>query len=146
MANAESLNSLARRVWTALVAARPEWSPFFGTSGEDDLEVSVPAPVGSSAGNLVIFTAKGESVWVRYSPPSMCYAVEDETELLDVVQQLLADTALFMVVKRGGEWTETTLIRRGEKKDIPELGPNEAVTVVSWSGKYDQIIKSNSQP
>jgi len=145
MSNVDSLNPLARRVWTALIASHPEWAEFFGTCGKDDLEVAVSAPVGSNAGHLVVFTAKGQDLWIRFSPPSMCYSVDDETEMLSVIQQLLAETALFAVVMRGDEWAGTTLIRRGEPRDVPQLGPNEVAHVVSWSGKYDQTLRSDAQ-
>ncbi len=75
----------------------------------------------------------------------MCYSVDDETEMLSVVQQLLEETALFAVVMQGDEWAGTTLIRRGEPRDVPQLGPNELAHVVSWSGQYDQTIKSDAQ-
>jgi hypothetical protein len=75
----------------------------------------------------------------------MCYSVDDETEMLDVVQKLLAETALFAVVMRGDEWAGTTLIRRGEPGDVPQLGPKEVAHIVSWSGNYDQTIESNTQ-
>lgn len=142
MSNVDSLNPLARRVWTALIKAYPDWSKYFGTCGEDDLEAAVPAPMGSNAGHLIIFTAKGQDLWIRFSPPSMCYSVDDETEVLDVIRQLLADKTLFVVVMRGDEWAETTLIRQGEPGDIPRLEPNEVARVVSWSGKHDRIISA----
>jgi hypothetical protein len=145
MSDADSLNPLARRVWTALIATHPEWAELFGTCGTDDLEVAIPAPVGSNAGHLVVFTAKGKDLWIRFSPPSVCYSVDDETEMLDVIQQILAETALFAVVMRGDEWVGTTLIRRGEPTDAPQLGPNEVAHIVSWSGNYDQTIESGAQ-
>jgi hypothetical protein len=145
MSDADSLNPLARRVWTALIATHPEWAELFGTCGKDDLEVAIPAPVGSNAGHLVVFTGKGKDLWIRFSPPSMCYPVDDEREILDVIQQILADTALFAVVMRGDEWVGTTLIRRGEPTDAPQLGPDEVAHIVSWSGNYDQTIESGAQ-
>jgi hypothetical protein len=144
MSDVDSLNPLARRAWTALIAAQPEWAEFFGTCGADDLEVAIPAPVGSNAGHLVVFTARGKDLWIRFSPPSMCYSVDNEIEMLDVIRQILAETALFAVVMRGEEWAGTTLIRRAEPKDIPQLAPNEVAYIVSWSGNYDQTIESNT--
>jgi hypothetical protein len=44
--------------------------------------------------------------------------------MLDVIDQILAETALFVVVMRGHEWVETTLIRRAVPTDVPQLGPN----------------------
>jgi hypothetical protein len=140
MSEIDSLNPLARRVWTALIAAHPEWGDLFGTCGTDDLEVAVPAPVGSNAGHLVVFTAKGKDLWIRFSSPYMSYSVDDEKEMLDLIEQILADTALFAVVKRGDEWVGTTLIRRAAPTDVPHLGPNEVAHIVSWSGSYDETI------
>jgi|SRR5580700_1471094 hypothetical protein len=145
MSDVDSLNPLARRAWTALIAAHPEWAELFGTCGTDEIEVAIPAPVGSNAGHLVVFTTKGKDLWIRFSEPSMCYSVDDETEMLDVIQQVLADTALFAVVRRGDEWVGTTLIRRGEPTDAPQLGPNEVAHIVSWSGIYDRTIQSGAQ-
>jgi hypothetical protein len=145
MLDVDSLNPLARRAWTTLIAARPEWAELFDTCGEDDLELAIPAPAGSNAGHLVVFTAKGKDLWIRFSPPSMCYSVGDETEMLDVIDQILAETALFVVLMRGDEWLCTTLIRRAEPTDVPQLGPNEVAHIVSWSGNYDETIESGQR-
>ena len=145
MLDIDSLNPLARRVWKTLIAARPEWDELFDTCGEGDLELAIPAPVGSNAVHLVVFTAKGKDLWIRFSPPSMCYSVDDETEMLDVIDQILAETALFAVVMRGDKWVGTTLIRRSVSTDIPQLGPNEVAHIVSWSGNYDETIESGAQ-
>jgi hypothetical protein len=123
----------------------PEWVEFFGTCGKDDLEVAVSAPVGSIAGHLVVFTAKGQHLWIRCGPPSMCYSVDDETEILRVIQQLLEETALFAVVMQVTKCAATTLISRGELGDVPQLRANEVAHAVSWSGQYDQTIKSGAQ-
>jgi len=120
----------------------PDWAKYFGTCGKDDLEAAVPAPIGSNAGHLIVFTAEGQDLWVRFSPRSMCYSVRDETEMIGVIQELLAETALFAVVMSGDEWTGTTLIRRGEPGDLPRLEPDEVAHVVSWSGRFDRIIYS----
>jgi hypothetical protein len=142
MSQADSLNPLARRVWSALIANYPDWTTYFGASADDDLEVAIPAPIGSNAGHLVIFTAKGKDLWLRFSPPSMCYSVEDETELIDVIRQLLTDKVSFAVVMRGDEWAGTTLIRQGMPGDIPQLERGEVAQVVSWSGKHDRIVRA----
>lgn len=146
MSNVDSLNPLAQRVWVALTAAYPEWSKYFGACGDDDLEAAVPAPVGSNAGHLVIFTSKGKDLWVRFSHQSMCYCVRDEAEMLDVIRNLLAETALFVVITDSDKWVETTLIRNGEPGDLPELEPNQMACVVSWSGKYDKTINGEKRP
>ena len=141
----DSLNPLARRVWNNLIADYPDWVKYFGTCGEDDLEVVIPAPMGSNAGHLVIFTANGKDLWLRFSIPSMCYSVDDETELGDVIRQLLTDKVSLVVVKRGDEWAGTTLIRQGMPGDIPQLERDEVAQVVSWSGQYDRMIGAGKQ-
>ena len=67
-----------------------------------------------------------------------------ETEMLDVIRQILAESALFAVVMRGEEWAGTTLIRRAEPKGIPQLGPNEVAHIVSWPGNCDRTIESGN--
>jgi hypothetical protein len=143
MSDADQLNPLARKVWTALNSAYPGWAEFFGTRGEGDLEVAVPAPPGSKAGHLVVSTNRGEDLWVRFSPPSMAYAVDSETELLSVVDLLLTEAVLFVTVFQDNHCIETTLIRTTEPGDIPHLKPDEVANVVSWTGRYDQTIGPN---
>lgn len=140
---AEQLNPLAKQTWAALLAEYPDWKKYFGTCGENDLEVAVPAPLGSNAGHLVVFTARGEEIWLRYSPSNMCYMVDDQREMLDIVRQLIAEQVLFVVTIQGNEWAGTTLIRPGQK---PELEGDQVAHIVSWSGAYDKIVdrKSNS--
>ena len=65
--------------------------------------------------------------------------------MLDVIEQILAETALFAVVMRGDEWVGTTLMRRAVPTDVPQLGPNEVAHIVSWSGNYDETIESGAQ-
>jgi hypothetical protein len=142
MSEVDSLNPLARRVWTALIADYPDWSKYFGICGKDDLEAAIPAPMGSNAGHLVIFTANGKDLWLCFSPPSMCCSVDDETELVDVIRQLLTDKASLVLVMRGDEWAGTTLIRQDVPGDIPQLELDEVAQIVSWSGEYDRIIRA----
>lgn len=139
--SAEELNPLAARVWARLVSEYPEWREHADTLENGDLECAVPAPPGSSAGHLVVFTARGENLWVRYSPPQMCYALDDEDEMLSIVRQLLHDEALFVATRNGTDWTGTTLIRPG---DIPHVEPGEIAQVVSWSGKLDRVVAEQS--
>lgn len=141
MSQADLLNALARRVWSALIANYPDWAAYFGASGEDDLEVAIPAPMGSNAGHLVIYTAQGKDLWLRFSPPSMCYSVRDETEMI-IIRQLLTDKVCFAVVMRGDKWAGTTLVRQDMPGDVPLLKCGEAAQVVSWSGKHDRIIRA----
>lgn len=133
------LNPLAERAWKTLLAKYPEWREHFGTCGSDDLEVAVPAPVGSNAGHLVIFTARGEDLWLRFSPPHMCYGVDDEGEMLDVIEQLMSEKALFVVITQGDSWAGTTLIRRG---DDLELEKGQVARIVSWTGSHDRSLRS----
>src|SRR6266478_1718483 len=91
MIKTDLLNPLAQRAWKALLAKYPGPEEHFGTCGSDDLEVAFPAPPGSNAGHLVAFTARGKDLWLRFSPPNMCYGVDDESEMLDVIEQLLTE-------------------------------------------------------
>ena len=141
MKNMKQLNPLAKRTWETLLAEYPDWEKYFGTCGADDLEVAVPAPPGSNAGHLVVFTARGEDLWLRYSPGNMCYMVDDRKEMLDIIGQLLTEQALFVVTMQGAEWVGTTLLRREQE---PELQDNQIANVVSWSGAYDRTVKRGS--
>jgi hypothetical protein len=125
-------------MWAALVAEYPEWEKHFNTNGGGDLEVAVPAPKGSNAGHLVIFT-NNDDFWVRYSPSHMCYALDDAKEMLKIIRQLLADHAFFIVIMDGKEWAETTLITPEQEL---HLTAGQVAHVVSWSGVHDRIIRA----
>ena len=137
----DSLNPFAQQVWSALSAEYPEWTDYLGCCDENELEVAVPAPPGSKAGHLVIFTSGGKDLWIRFSPSFMSYAVDDETEMLAIIRQLQEESALFVVTMQGDEWVGTTLIRPG---DQPVVEPNQIAHVVSWSGKHDRIINTKT--
>jgi hypothetical protein len=134
---AERLNPLAGRVWARVLAEFPEWSACGELIGDGDLEVAVPAPDGSHAGHLVVFTDRGEDLWVRFSPPHTCYSLDDEDEMVSIVRQLLREEALFVVTRKNGEWSGTTLVRPGS---APSLEDGEVAHVVSWSGRLDQTL------
>jgi len=68
----------------------------------DDIEVSVAAPKGSQAEHLVLFTDK-DTLWIRFSPPFMCYPVESVQELSDIIDAIVRDDVCFMVAMRGSE-------------------------------------------
>jgi len=130
-------NALRRRIRDSLVREHPEWAECVETLETGDLELAVPAPRGSRAKNLVIFTSRGQDIWIRYAPPRMCYCVETEDEMHAVVGALLRDDAFFVVVNNGDEWIETTLLRPGEE---PVLAEGQVANVVSWSGNHDRIV------
>jgi len=69
MKSLEALNSFAEKIWSHLIAEYLQWEPYFGTREKDDLEVAIPAPEGSNAVHLVIFTTEGKDLWVRFSSP-----------------------------------------------------------------------------
>src|SRR5262249_10605068 len=131
------LNPLGARVRDVLLREHPEWARYVDVLPAGDLELAVPAPRGSRAKHLIISTARGESIWVRYAPPRMCYPVESDSQLLAVVDALLHDRAFFLVVSNGDEWIETTLLRPGEE---PVLAEGQVADVVSWSGLNDRIV------
>jgi|SRR5580704_11227868 hypothetical protein len=96
--------------------------------------MAVPAPKGSNAGNLIILTAKGTDIWIRYEPKYMSYAVDDEFELIDVTKQLVTEEASFVVILANEKWVETTLVQSGQ---TPALKPGQTARIVSWLGTYD---------
>lgn len=132
---------MAKRLWSRLLVEYPEWENYFDTLKEGELEVAVPAPAGSKAGHLVVFTSNGD-LWVRYSPPQMCYPVDNEEEMLSVIKQLLADQAAFVVITEDGEWAGTTLVKPGQE---PPLEPGQVAQVVSWSGRHDDTISADAK-
>jgi hypothetical protein len=132
------LNAIASRAWNAISAKYPDWSSYLSSRDDGELEVAVPSPAGSSAGYLGLLTDGGEHLWVRFSPPSMWYPLDDEHEMLDVVAKLLSEEALFVTMWRDGEWAGTTLLRPG---DEPPLERGEEAHVVSWTGAYDRVVR-----
>jgi hypothetical protein len=114
--------------------SKPRFTTRFKNGGE--FEAFLRAPRGSQAGALVIFTFQGD-LWVRFSPPQMCYAVDSRAEMASIVRQLVSDKALFVTTHRANEWTGTMLLRRGSS---PKLRRGETARVVSWSGRFDASL------
>jgi len=112
---------------------------YFEASDADDLEVAVPAPKGSNAGHLIVFTTKDNDIWIRFVPPRMCYAVESESEMLDIIRRLVTDQLVFVVTTHGDEWVETTLARPGEE---PQLKCGQAARIVSWTGIHETTLEN----
>jgi hypothetical protein len=131
------LNSLGVQVRDTLLEKHPEWEHYVDVLASGDLELAVPAPQHSRAGHLVVFTNQGKDIWVRYSPGQMCYSVDSLRELHAVIEALVADDAFFVVVTRGDEWVETTLLRPGQE---PVLVEGQVANIVSWSGRHDRIL------
>ena len=131
------LNPLGVRVRDSLLRKHEDWVEYVSVLPSGDLEIAIPAPRGSRAGHLVIFTARGEDTWIRYSPPRACYCVETDREMHAVVEALLADNAFFVVVTDGDKWLETSLLRPGEE---PVLAEGHVANVVSWSGRHDKVV------
>lgn len=130
-------NPLAGRVRDSLLERHPQWAEYVEALPGGDLELAIPAPPGSRAGGLVIFTNQGKDIWIRYAPPRMCYSVESEAEMHAVIKALLADDAFFVVVTNGDDWIETTLLRPGQE---PVLAEGQVANMVSWSGRHDKIL------
>ena len=133
----QGLNPLGVRVRDSLLRQHEDWIEYVRVLPSGDLELAVPAPRGSRAGHLVIFTTEGKDTWIRYSPPRACYCVETDREMHAVIQALLADDAFFVVITNGDQWLETSLLRPGED---PVLGEGHVANVVSWSGRNDKIM------
>jgi hypothetical protein len=136
----EGMNPFATRIWSRLAAEHPEWQQYGTTLADGNLECAVPAPAGSRAGHLIVFTSDGQDLWVRFAPPQMCYSLDGEDEMLAIVGLLLRNEALFVVTRKGDEWTGTTLIRPGQEPDVPA---GEVADVVSWSGALDRTVNGN---
>ena len=131
----ESLNSVARRVATQLFSVRPEFQARLNVLDDGHFEASIPAPDGSQAGALVVWTAHAGDIWVHLAPPQMWYSVDDQEELLTIVDQLLRDEVLFVrTTDASGAWVGTTLVRRLEDLDLKQ---GETATLLSWSGRRD---------
>jgi len=133
MTQIERLHPVARRAWRRLEAEFPLWVAHLDMR-DGELEFAVPAPAGSNAGHLVAFTNKND-LWVRFSPPHMCYGVDDEDEMVSIIKQITADETGFKVTTKGDEWVETTLTR---PHDNCESIPGHSVRFVSWSGRFDK--------
>jgi hypothetical protein len=69
----------------------------------------------------------------------MCYAVDDEMEILKIVRLLQVEEILFAVILQGDEWAGTTILKRGE---LPQLEPDQRAHLVSWSGKHDRVVSA----
>jgi hypothetical protein len=130
-------NELARKVKRAVLSQFPEWARYVEMQEGGDIEMAVPAPKGSNAGNLIILTAKGIDIWIRYGPAYMSYAVDDEFELVDIAKQLVTEEASFVVILDNEKWVETTLVQSGQ---TPMLKPGQTARIVSWLGTYDEEV------
>lgn len=128
----EQLSPLAQRAWKRIESEFPSWTAHLNTR-ERELEFAVPAPTGSAAGHLVAFSNHDE-LWIRFSPPNMCYPADDENELTSLIKRLTADEIVFKVVRKDGEWVETTLtVPDGRGETIP----GHTVQFISWTGMAD---------
>jgi hypothetical protein len=137
MVKKQQLNDLAERVWSRIRAQRPEWESHFGIGAGGDLEVAIPAPPRSRAGQLVLSSSGGSDLWVRFGPEHMRYAVSDADQMLAVAEQLLSDHALFVVINQSGRWKATTIVGPGEE---PPLKTGQSAEIVSWSGVRDRVV------
>jgi len=129
----ERLSPVARRAWKRLESAFPLWKEHLDAR-DRELEFDIPAPVGSAAGHLVAFSHQND-LWVRFSPPNVCYLADDQDELVSLIRQLTTDQILFKVTMKGDEWVETTLASPEERTDSHSA---HSVRYVSWSGKFDR--------
>ena len=127
------LNPMARQAWERLQSEFPSWQPYL-SNRDGELELAVPAPEGSQAGYFVAFSHENR-LWIRFAPPYLSYAVDDEDEMVSIVRRLTTDEIVFKLTMKGNEWVETTLAERSEE---PEFDLGQTVRFVSWSGKFDR--------
>jgi hypothetical protein len=83
------LSQVAERTWKRLESEFPSWTAHL-KNHDGELEFAVPAPAGSAAGHLVALS-NGNDLWVGFGLPHMCYAADDEDELVSLIKQLTAD-------------------------------------------------------
>lgn len=141
---ANDLNDLAQRVARELTRARPEFAANQHVFDSGDVELHIEAPAQSKARALVVLTARGEDIWIRFAPPQMFYGVDDEKELIEIVDALLTERALFVrIVDAEGKWAGTTLVAQDTDVD---LDPGQRATVLSWSGRFDQEFAAELPP
>jgi hypothetical protein len=131
------LNALGQRVLEALLEEHPEWDAHAEAVDDGDLRLVVPAPRGSRAKHLVVLTDHGKHVWIRYAPPRTCHLVTSEQEMNRIIHALLTDAVSFLVISRGDEWIETSLLPPDQE---PTLLEGQVADVVSWSGHNDRIV------
>ena len=134
---APGLNPLCIRVRDSVLGAHASWAEYVNVLPAGDVEIAIPAPRGSRAGQLVILTARGEDIWIRFSPPYAWYSPDTDGEMHSVLTALLADTAFFVVVTDGDDWVETMLLRPGQE---PVLKEGDVANVLSWSGRHDKVV------
>ena len=127
------LGRLAQRACRKLESAFPLWTTRLNV-GDGELELAIPAPTGSSAGHLVAWSEKNQ-LWIRFSPPYMCYPADNEKELVSLIRNLISDRIVFKVVMKGEDWIETT---RTTPDEEPHRLPGCFVRLVSWSGRFDR--------
>ncbi len=132
-----SLNPTARSVVQALISTFPEREFDLVAKDGGHVEMSLPAPVGSEAGALVVLTCHEGDTWIHFAPPCAWYPIDDNDELVRIFTALLTETALFAVVYSGQDWAETTLVRPGER---PELESGQRAVIFSWSGRHDSQV------
>ncbi len=130
-----NLNPLAARVARTLTRTHPEFAANERILREGDVELYIEAPPDSNAGALVVSTARGEDIWIRFAAPQMSYSVDNQDELITIVDALLDDRALFVrIVDSCDQWVATTLVARSQPVDL-ETG--QRATTLSWSGCFD---------
>jgi hypothetical protein len=130
----EKLSPIARRAWKRLEAAFPTWQSHLSCR-DGELEFALPAPAGSAAGHLVAFSNQND-LWLRFAPPYMCYAVDDENEMVSLIESITADRVVFRTTMKGEEWVETTLSKPRQRcKSVS----GQTIHQVSWSGAFDKI-------
>ena len=141
------MNSHSESVAAKLFDRFPQWRQHAQSlpSRFGDYEyllVEVPAPAGSRAGALQIWT-DNEDVQVAFKGWRASMLVDEygRDELTDFVTKLITDQCAFAVCAAGEKWHWTEFIEVAERP-VPE--PESTVQVVSWTGAADCDYDSES--
>jgi hypothetical protein len=133
----EDIKPSVRKFAVKLTAKWPRFSSSLRVKQDGNFEGTLVAPKGSQARVLVCLSSGDSDVWLGLGIPQAFYPVETTSELVRIVELLLADGAVFAITHRESSWTGTTLLGAGL---LPKLEPRETCHVYSWSGKNDLVV------
>jgi hypothetical protein len=135
------MNDFATKTATTLFGRFPEWrqyqtsrlplSTVESRGSEDELFVEVPAPIGSLAGSLRIYT-EDEEVWIGFSKGQGDHSAEyvGYSDFLRMIDQFLSGALRVAVCKKGSEYRWSELLECDEEPTPAFAG--ETVEIIAW--------------